>query len=232
MKKIKAVGTQQISYQGTIALAVRHGNRTLYTREYHNSGLPNLFKFLALALAGNASLATRPVKIRLYNYAPAEEDPESTAYVSPNNFKWSNSFVGNVKPDPASPFIQYDTTPVIKKVADVENPTDDDYHYETIFHFRIPFSYISMNRIHLIALFPNNATDDQLDASAYYKLVDDEDTNTWKPMVFDDVAGNYSIIIEWTLSLANKTITQSAPETSVSEDNSDEQDSENESVNG
>ena len=71
----------------------------------------------------------------------------------------------------ATPYMVYDSTPVIKRVAnDVENGarSEDDYHYETTFHFRIPGLVISKSQACLVGFYANNAIDDYKNASAYY----------------------------------------------------------------
>lgn len=200
---------QQIGYQGTVTITLKHGNRTISTKKYHNSGMPNLFKFLATTVAGNKAPSLRPVKIKLFRY-PAADVAQSQVdrYVSPTNFKWATAWDDHsLQPVSASPYVMYDTTPVIKYTKNEQTSTIiDDYHYETIFHFRIPFSYITESGIHLIGLFPDNVIDDSTEVSAYYKLTKDDDEDAWDPMLFDDLTGNYSIVVEWTLSFTNKTV--------------------------
>ena len=74
-------------------------------------------------------------------------------------------------PVSATPYMVYDSTPVIKRVAN--NPessvrSEDDYHYETTFHFRIPGLVISESQACLVGFYANNAIDDYKNASAYY----------------------------------------------------------------
>ena len=82
-------GTQSISYQGNIKLSINRGNKTIMTKNYHNAGMPNLFKFLANCLAGNISEFMRPVKIKLFDFPSADaiNGVESTARVAPNGFQ-------------------------------------------------------------------------------------------------------------------------------------------------
>jgi len=78
---IVSKGVQPIGYQGKLKVSVQRGNKTISTKEYHNNGMPNLFKFLANALAGSFNEVLRPVKIKLFRFKHAEsrstaEDPD------------------------------------------------------------------------------------------------------------------------------------------------------------
>ena len=64
---IESKELDSISYAGKIKVSVERGNKTISTREYHNTGMPNLFKFLCNALAGNYLDNLRPVQIKLFN---------------------------------------------------------------------------------------------------------------------------------------------------------------------
>ena len=210
---LKAVGLQNIGYQGKVVVKLANSNNVLATKEYHNSGMPNLFKFLALSVAGrvgtNYNVDTlRPVKLKLFYYKAVE-----TAYAQkPDNFSWDTAWKATVKPIEVSPFIHYDTTPKVSIKDNEESSTStataDDKHYETTFHFSIPFSYISGDAIHMVGIYPNNATNPDTDVSAYY-LFTKNDGKDWDPIVLDDASGNYSIIIEWTMVFTNKSVAQS-----------------------
>lgn len=71
-------------------------------------------------------------------------------------------------PVSATPYMVYDSTPVIKRVANDVVQSEDDYHYETTFHFRIPGLVISESQACLVGFYANNAIDDYKNASAYY----------------------------------------------------------------
>lgn len=163
---IHASGIQNIGYQGSVTVKVMHGNKVVKTREYHNSGMPQLFKFLCAALAGNYSEALRPCKIKLFYYPDASE-------TMPPAFNWTNAFLGDasIQPKAVTPFIVYDSTPIMRKVKDAEAAAagEDSYYYTTTFHFRIPFTLISDTIIHMIGFFPNNVyAGTEVDAAAYY----------------------------------------------------------------
>ena len=179
-----------ISYQGSISVSVVNGNRLITKKKYHNKGMPNLFRFIANCLAGNKTESLRPTKIKLFNYKDAKD-------VLPNNFEWNTAWTTDTGPTVISPYIIYDATPVIEK----DSKSDA---YNVILHFRVPLSYIAGDEINVIGLYPSNATNDYGDISAYY-LMADLDKNIWKPITIDTVSANYSLIMEWELSISNIT---------------------------
>ncbi len=199
----KVEGTQNISYAGTVNIKVQRGKRTLMTKKYNNKGMTSLFKFLCLALAGSYSDDLRPCKIKLFCYDKANEINNS-----PADFNWNTIFnnlvedrINNYGLKDASSFIVFDATPLINK---------KDNSYEVTFHFRVPGSLISSDMVHMIGLFPNNVySGNEKEVSAYY-LFTEVDASTkktiWAPLELgeDKISGNYSLIIDWTMSIANK----------------------------
>lgn len=209
-KDIIASGTQSLNYQGTIKLSIQRGNKTLRTEVYHNSGMPNLFKFLANCLAGLNAEELRPCKIKLFKYPGADARDGMT----PTNFTWSGVWQSAYKPVQVSSFVVYDAAPVVAMKLNSEVSEEllanegnenilDYYHYETTYHFRIPSSYISDEIIHMIGLYPNGTVDNS-EVSAYYLLTDDSGKK-WKATDLSDESGNFSIVLEWTLEISNYT---------------------------
>lgn len=181
-------GAQTINYQGSISLSINKGKKVLLKKKYHNKGMPNLFKFLANCLAGNYSGNLRPNKIKLFY------NPDTST--SPSNWDWNTAWGDNTtKPKAVSPYILFDATPVVE--------TKENACQVTL-HFRVPFSYISGDKINIVALYQSDASDDQSQVAAYYLLTDEN--NTWDGGIdLSEVSTNYSLIIEWTLIVANKT---------------------------
>ena len=193
-KTSTVTGTQSIGYQGTINLSVKHGNRTIINKQYHNNGRYKLFKFIASCLAGNVGQQAKPVKIKLFDY-PSETQ-------TPANFSW---FTDSRYLTEVSPYILYDATPTIKlkhnvNITDGNNDTD---YYEVNFHFNIPFAYIAGAKIYAVGLYPNNAVDPKNDVYAYYLFTNEEKTD-WDEVVIGDTTSDFSLIINWTLSISNK----------------------------
>lgn len=203
-------GTQSISYQGNIKLSINRGSKTIMTKEYHNAGMPNLFKFLANCLAGNISEFMRPVKIKLFDFPGADivNVIDSAEPITPRAFQWNSAWNLSSErcPQDITPPILYETTPTITRKHDEEDPDniDKDY-YDVTFHFRIPFSYISGEYIYLVGFYPNNATSNQEDVSVYYMFTT-EDGSRWEPLELTEgvQGGNFTLIIDWTLAIMNR----------------------------
>ena len=190
-------GVQMFGYEGKVTLRLQNGhNKTIMSKQYHNTGMSSLFKFLCTALAGEYTDALRPCKIRLFTYKKAVESDSK-----PSDFNWESEFNGasaTELPTAASPFVLYDSTPTINKVGN---------SYTTTFHFRIPCSLISQDLVHMIGFFSNNVyTGLEKDASAYYLLTEKNNDGVleWAPLDLTEVSGSYSLIIDWTMSVENK----------------------------
>lgn len=76
---VHASGEQSIGYQGTVSVKIQRGNKIISSNTYHNSGMPNLFKFLANCLAGSISADGKPVKIKLFEFPRELLDREDGA---------------------------------------------------------------------------------------------------------------------------------------------------------
>lgn len=199
-------GSQYINYQGNISVSIVKNNKVLQTKKFHNSGMPKLFEFLAKALGGNTSEYLRPVKIKLFRYPGAD----TTGGLTPTNFNWEVAWnEGEQSPTAVSPYIWYNATPVIKKTAKTNTSGisattyAEDYQYEVTFHFTVPAAYISEDTIHIVGFYPNSATNDIEDVSAYYLFTKD-DGKLWDPIAISKISGNFSIFIDWTLIISNK----------------------------
>jgi hypothetical protein len=59
--------------------------KTLSTRKFDNSGMPNLFKFLCNCLAGNYAEKMRPCKVKLFSYIKATDPIDQRATVGEFN---------------------------------------------------------------------------------------------------------------------------------------------------
>ena len=202
---IEAKGIQPVKYQGTVSVKINHGNKTIFSRQYHNSGMPLLFKFLCSALSGEFFDTLRPCKIKLFYYPEADMGEQG---VMPGEFHWDTAFerAESYRPKSLTPYITYDTTPVVKRIPDADSPSGmPTYHYETTYHFRVTFELISDTTIHMIGIYPNNAyAGSEQDVSAYYLFVDEETQSKWEPLELGEIAGNFSIVIDWTMALMNK----------------------------
>lgn len=190
-RKIISKKEDFIDYSGHVEVKLLRDRKVISSYKYHNKGRGKLFKFLCNALAGNYIERERPCQIKLFYYQKADTTDTNTK-VLPNNFNWEE--LGDNDLTAASTFINYDTAPVLIK---------DENNYKVTYHFRIPFTQICNSSIYIVGLYPINVISDKDDASAYYLFIDTENNN-WKPINIKDSAGNFSLVIDWTLMLENK----------------------------
>ena len=182
-------GSQGIGYQGKISIKIMRRNKIVKTLHYHNKGLLQLFKFIGYALAGTPIENLRPCKIKLYTFQG--DKPQLSS------FNWKSSFSGKsgtIPPEDVSPFIIYDTTPTVKVVP--ENTLGQIDSCDITYHFRIPFSLISSDKIYMVGLYGQNTYSSNTgEACAYFLYTNDNGTD-WEPLDLSDITGNYSLIID------------------------------------
>ena len=185
---------QSLKYQGKIKLQILHGNKVISTRDYSNNGLPSLFKYLSYALAGQYCESLRPRKICIFK---CQEEGDLS---NPTNFNWDDVYNTN-KLQIASPFVAYDATPIIKK--------NNSNGYSTTFRFKVPFNWLYSKEFNVIGLFTEND-----EACAYYLFTNQQNdqnldggtqpSSTWDTQTLDDITGNFSLIVDWTMEISNK----------------------------
>ena len=192
--KRKAISKKEdlIGYSGRVEVKLLRDRKLISSYKYHNKGRGKLFKFLCNALAGNYIERERPCQVKLF-YCKKADATDQNEKVDPKAFNWD-------APDneltAASSFVSYDAAPVLVK-------DDENDKYKITYHFRIPFTKICNKVIHIVGLYPANVISDKEDASAYYLFADAKE-NAWKPIIVPDLAGNFSLVIDWTLELENK----------------------------
>ena len=187
VEKVAASESQIIQYQGNVCVKTLHGNKVISTKNFKNAGLSNLFKFISHALAGNFYPELRPCKVKLYRYTNADNEDHK-----PSNFKWDgkNGVWGSNQLRDVSPFVVYDATPVVK----LENSS-----YTTTFRFKIPYHWLFEQQYNVIGLFT-----EQDNPCAYYLFTKDGEGNEWEEQELEDAIGNYSLVIEWAMTVSPK----------------------------
>ena len=195
VEKLAASELQTLSYQGNVCVKTMHGNKVINTKHFKNAGLPNLFKFISHALAGNFYPELRPCKVKLYRYTNADNGSNS-----PTNFKWDGvgGAWGTNQLKDVSPFVVYDATPVVK----LETTQQNTQQYTTTFRFKIPYHWLFEQQYNVIGLFTEQDT-----PCAYYLFTDEDDN--WATQELEDAVGNYSLVIEWTMAVSNQPKTSS-----------------------
>lgn len=172
--------TQSLSYQGKVKIQVLNGKKVIATKNYTNSGLPNLFKYISHALAGNHYASLRPCKLRIFKCNPEGD------FSTPADFNWDTA-VENKQLIAASPYVAYDATPVVQKTA---------AGYTTTFRFKVPLNWLFIKSFNVIGLF-----NEHNEACAYYLFTAD---SAWDLQDYTEAVGNYSLIIEWAMEVSNK----------------------------
>lgn len=170
--------TQELNYQGKVSVKVLHGNKLVSTNSFKNKGMPDLFKFISYALAGSFYPEMRPNKIKLFYV-------DTNIHRSPSDFKWNGDTA--TEKHEISPYVVYDATPVTSLVRE---------SYETTFRFKIPFTWLFGDKYNVVGLF--NSKDE---TCAYYLFTENSE---WATQRLTEGTGNYSLIIEWTMSVSNK----------------------------
>lgn len=68
-----------ITYEGLVTVKLYNGKKLLSTKTYHNSGSPNLFKFLCQCIAGNYKTADRlrPCMLKLFGFGETPASPNT-----------------------------------------------------------------------------------------------------------------------------------------------------------
>lgn len=179
--------TNSIAYQGTVKVSLMSGKKCLNTKTYYNTGCFKLFEFLCTTLGGNFNINSRPCQIMLFT---STTDTPSTPL-----FSSSLSI---------TPYIIQDTTAVLDRTNEANNECS------IIYHFRIPYSFISEANgsasIYKAALYNINPSDTDTSKYAYYLFTKTTNGVTeWDPIVLQNLStGNYSIILEWKMTLSNK----------------------------
>lgn len=176
--------TNALAYQGKVKFQIMHGNKIISTKDCLNSGLPDLFKYISYALAGTLYSALCPCKIALFNCTTVDK------YEDPATFTWAEAIQDSALTE-VSPYVVYDAAPVIKSSGT---------QCTTTFRFKIPFNWLYAKNFNVLGLFTENNT-----ACAYYLVTKEiEGKKTWDTQELENITGNYSLIVEWTMEVSNK----------------------------
>lgn len=180
--EIKKSETTNIGYQGKVTVSILRGNKVISRTKNHNTGHTKLFLFLCKALQGDFDTNLRPCRIALFTIKD-ENEQVTNPYWTPDTAITSK--------------ILNDTTAIVDPAAN-----------SVTYHFRIPISYISIGNdkisVYKAALYGNNVTDEYDKDKAATYLFADLKAKQWEPIIVDmNKKGNYSIIIEWTMTISN-----------------------------
>lgn len=169
-----------IEYSGQITVSTLDGDRVVSKQTYYNNGTNKLFSFLSNCLSGdfNTARATRPCRLLLLKTDENELSSITDSKPTDNNYKdfWDVNYY-------AAPPVYYSKAPttVGGKIT---------------YNFRVPFlileNGVNIKKMALVPETSNNVND----ISAYYVLNDSIQVPT--------SGGNFTILVDWELSFANK----------------------------
>ena len=183
--------SQNLNYTGDIHIQVLNDNRIYYDRYLHNHGMPKLFKFIVTCLSGNFSNAKSeiPCKIILFKKLDTEIFPSEVNENNQETIIWSLE-------TKVSDAIYYDST---------ATPDISDNGGSIEYHFRIPFLALTSGvTVKKIGLDPNLITDTDYKQDLYaYYLFDKIGNETDPGIVIPADGSNYTIIINWKLTINN-----------------------------
>ena len=176
MSNNSCLSNSNIGYAGKVCVKVkdRKANRVLATFTNHNAGAEPLFSFLSLCLAGEYSTADalRPYKIKLF-YNKDVENIGASADPTVDDMNAVSSFISM-------------------------NTLPDVYGNSVIFHFIIPYSYISGEKVNQICLYGVDEKNSANYSARFYIL--DEKTGE-NGITVNRALSNLSLMIDWTLTL-------------------------------
>lgn len=184
-KELTTTQVNSLSYQGIIKFQIMRGDKIISTKTHSNNGLPDLFKYISHALAGTYHSALRPCKVALFNCNTTGK------YEKPVAFNWNEADSNNSLTE-VSPYVVYDAAPTVEVTPN---------GYSTTFRFKIPFNWLYRKSFNVVGLFSENNS-----PCAYYLCTSGStpEDKQWDPENLNDITGNYSLIVEWTMEVANK----------------------------
>lgn len=205
--EIKKTNGDCAQYTGTVTVSTYAGERLLQKETHHNAGLNTLFSFIGDCLQGNwvSAKYSRPCKLVMLkqgageiltdtDYNNANPKPAGGKSTPANNYAIDSSddhYWGS-KYAVCSPVV-YDNALIVN----ISKEDSGQPKGEVTYHFRVPFlSLVGGSSIKKLLLLPTIATDYAKNACAYFVL-DNE-------IKVPEMSGNFTIIIDWTLTFTNK----------------------------
>ncbi len=206
---VKKQDTISVGYSGKVKVTVVDDRKVVSRKVGHNAGGQPLFLFLAQCLCGNYENAktSQPLKIKLF-YNKAETVADATDNIEAWASSSSSGSSSSEKVTSASNFIFVNGpgTPEEIEITDKNTNNKTKNGYKAILHFRVPFVFVTQNKVNQICLYAQNENDDKK-YSAYYLFKASEDEKKLAPIKVNNQQASYNLIIEWELSIANVKVT-------------------------
>ncbi len=212
------INEDYIKYSGEVTVRIMRRSEVLYEKVFHNKGRKPLFRHIANCLAGNYISAEedRPVVLNIFSvpYSDTEsgKNPESKASFDIKNYAKVDNLANSV----VVTFIKKPEL-LYTKLSDVNYDKKSGVKY----YFSVPFtsltSFDGSNRgwsgykiapLNLVALYSKGNATNYTDPSAYFFITDISDNLTsLLPKEISSSIGDYSLTIEWKLTITNASTT-------------------------
>lgn len=191
-EEIKNNQSSGIGYSGKVTVKVISDKKVISKSTGHNNGGQPLFNFLAYALTGNYSAAEpiRPLKIKLFN-----NKADSLDNAKSNIQRWATGSI-----EEASDFIYANSVAVVET-----QDTGAEKKATAVMHFRVPFSFIANSLVNQLCIYGKNTIQNS-EYSAYYLLTENVAEKEELASINVNPQSSYSLIIEWELNIANRTV--------------------------
>lgn len=202
---VKKQDTISVGYSGKVTVTVVDDRKVVSRKAGHNAGGQPLFLFLAQCLCGNYenTKTLQPLKIKLF-YNEAETKTAATDNIQ--NWVGSEGAFSGITEASNFIFINAQNTTEEIKITDKQGNLVAKNGYKAILHFRVPFSFVTYNKINQICLYAQNESDPKR-YSAYYLFTDSTDAEKLAPIGVNNQQASYNLIIEWELSISNVEVT-------------------------
>lgn len=186
-----------INYTGQVKVKVLNGHKIITEYSYHNEGLPYLMTGLCKLFEGTGSIASiRPGYVAAYTLAE-DEGNGAPAITTPWEQLITPDETGKVPQlSIASSYCLLD----IVKIEEATSTTGAAITYTA----KIPYSLITMGKIHMLALLPYDIRpgDEDIEqrALACYRLASG---TKWLPVHCSGNEADSMLLIEWRLNFSD-----------------------------
>lgn len=174
-----------LGYRGTVRIDIYRGDRLCKTLTQHNEGTPELFRYIANALAGNTNSALMPRYI--HTFYCTKFDP--TTYV------WDVDAVGNELYGSSKSTCSYNTPFSSVEVRYDKTLNNNEGGYNTLYTFLLPYNQIA-GTTNVVCLYNSTGFGDNIIPLAYIKL----DHDDWLALSDNNDA---NIVITWIMTVSN-----------------------------
>lgn len=171
---VPETASSSISYKGNVTIKLVKGGKIIKSIKKHNTGCPELFKFLTECLVNLPNENSHPKYLRCFTFNDSGDDSPSMDNLG-NNALIGDGYVSYTDAD------------------SVEDSTTTTYTYKSIFRFIIPSTIIRSN-INVVAIYNVNKVNEQSNPSAFMQLTGKDIIST------NNLGAGISVIVIWEMS--------------------------------